>query len=86
MTKASIAELKAAPGRYVRMAERGETVVVTSHRRPVARLVKAESEQVSHVPIITPTRDISSLNDVKPVRLRKPVDGVKVLLGDRRRR
>jgi len=48
--------------------------------------LKAEAEVRDAVRMIAPIRDVSFLNEIKPVKLSKSVDGVKVLLEDRRRR
>ena len=86
MTKASIAELKSNPSRYIRLAERGEPVVVTAHRRPVARLMRIEPAGAAPVPIIPPTRNGAKLKDSASPRLTKHLDGVAILLEERRRR
>ncbi len=86
MITTSVADLKARLSWFVGLAEKGDPVLVTSHRRPIVRLVKAEEEIGDAVRMIAPVRDISVLNDIKPLKLSKPVDGVSVLLEDRRRR
>ena len=84
MITVSTAELKARLGRYLRMVRGGESVQVTSHRHPVARLVPATPE--SQQDTIPPTRPVRDLAGVAAVPLKKPVDALGILLEDRRRR
>lgn len=85
MTSVSTAELKAHLGKYLRMVRSGETVEVTSHRHPVARLVPRGAVD-QRLETITPTRTMRDLKGLKPVKLSRSVDGVSILLEDRRRR
>lgn len=84
-SSASVVDLKTHMGRYLALVKRGETIVVTSHRHPVARLmgVAAETGKVSVIP---PERPVKDLVDILPLRLSSAVDGVDVLLADRQRR
>ncbi len=84
MIKVSTAELKTHLGRYLRMVRNGESIDVTSHRHSIARLVPCSAE--NDLEIIEPTRPMRDLQNIETVRLRKPVDGVDILLEDRRRR
>lgn len=84
MTSVNTVELKAHLGKYLKMVEAGETVQVTSHRHPVARLVPTRTGEQPTV--IEPTRPISALRNLKPIKLSRPVDGVGVLIEDRKRR
>jgi prevent-host-death family protein len=79
----SVATLKQNLSAYLRMVERGDEVLVTSHRRPVARLVPDNGADTAIRP---PTLPISALANIRGVRLRKPFSAVQVLLEDRRRR
>lgn len=84
MTSVSTAELKAHLGKYLRMVRNGESVEVTSHRHPVAEL--RPSDAVPKPTVIPPTRPMSDLKKLRAVKLSGRVDGVSVLLADRRRR
>ena len=84
MIMVSTAELKTHLGRYLQMVRKGETIDVTSHRHPIARLVPCSPE--NHPEVIEPTRPIEELKNLTAVPLRKPVDGVSLLLEDRSRR
>jgi prevent-host-death family protein len=84
MNNVSTAELKAHLGKYLRMVRDGETVQVTSYRHAVARLVPSGGGEESAV--VPPTRPVSDLKKLKPIKLSRPVDGVRVLLEDRSRR
>ncbi len=44
--KVSVRELKSRLSEYLNLAEAGEEVIITSHRRPVARLVRARREEI----------------------------------------
>ncbi len=85
MKTASVVELKTHLGRYLGFVGNGETVIVTSHRHPVARLV-APLRGENEFAIPEPERPVTELDDLAPVRLSKPVDGVAELLRDRQRR
>ena len=84
MVTVSTAELKTHLGRYLRMVRNGETIDVTSHRHSVARLVPSSPE--SHPEVIQPTRPMKDLEALTAVQLRRPVDGVGMLLEERTRR
>jgi len=45
MMQTSIRDLKNHLSQYLRRAQRGEEIVVTSHNRPVAKLIPASSEE-----------------------------------------
>jgi antitoxin (DNA-binding transcriptional repressor) of toxin-antitoxin stability system len=85
MKTASVVEFKTHLGRYLGYVTQGETVVVTSHRHPVACLVRppAGAEDVA---MLRPERSVSDLDDLMPVRLPEPVDGLRELMRDRERR
>jgi prevent-host-death family protein len=82
---ASIMDLKTHMGRYLARVKRGETIVVTSHRHPVARLMGVEAE-TGGLSLIPPERPLSDLASISPLQLSGVVDGVDVLLADRQRR
>ena len=65
------------------MVRKGKTIIVTSHRHPIARLAPLE-EDLSGLEIIPATKPISSLKKIKGINLR--VDPVDFFLTDRRRR
>jgi antitoxin (DNA-binding transcriptional repressor) of toxin-antitoxin stability system len=85
MKTASTVELKTHLGRYLGLVSRGETIVVTSHRHPVARLVRPAGDP-GHLEIPHPRRLASHLDGLGPVQLARPSDGVGSLLRDRQRR
>lgn len=84
-SSASIVELKTHMGRYLSRVKRGETIVVTSHRHPVARLMGV-AEARDDLGLIPPERSLSDLVALSPLRLSSAVVGVDVLLADRQRR
>lgn len=83
-SNASVVDLKTHMGRYLARVKRGETIVVTSHRHPVARLIGVAEARDELV--IPPERPLSDLATLSPLQLSSPVDGVDVLLADRQRR
>lgn len=85
MKTASVVELKTHLGRYLGLVGQGETVVVTSHRHAVAWLVRPATDAKAP-PIIRPERPTTDIDDLMPVRLPKPVDGLGELMRDRERR
>lgn len=84
MKKVSTAELKAHLGKYLGMVKEGETVYVTSHRRPVAQLSPSQADE--SLSIEPPTLPMSDLKGVPGIRISSGVDGVDSLLEDRQRR
>ena len=85
MKTASVVDLKTHLGRYLGLVEHGETILVTSHRHPVARLVGLE-RSTDRSDVLPPERPVSNLAGIGPVKLARQVDGVASLLGDRNRR
>ena len=84
MLAVSTAELKARLGRYLRMVRDGNPIDVTSHNHPVARLVPIQPE--GQPDTIPPSRPVHDVSCVGPVPLSRPIDGLGLLLEDRRRR
>ncbi len=84
MKKVSTAELKAHLGKYLGMVKEGETVYVTSHRRPVAQLSPSQGDEPTAIE--PPSLPMNRLKSIKGIRTSSGVDGLKELLGDRARR
>jgi len=84
-SSASVVDLKTHMGRYLARVKRGEMIVVTSHRHPVARLMGVEPD-AGGLSLISPERPLSELTDLLPVRLSQAIDGVDALIADRQRR
>ena len=84
MKTASVAELKSHLSQYLGFVSQGETVMVTSHRHPVACLVHPPS-RAGDLQIVKPERPTSDLDALSPVKLSRAVDGVSELLRDRDR-
>lgn len=80
MTTVNIATLKQKLSHYIGLVEKGEHVVVTSHRRHVARLVPEPSGDIQFQ---LPTRSMKDLRNMKGVVPRKTVDSVTLLREDR---
>ena len=79
----NVAALKQNLSAYLHMVEQGTEVVVTSHRRPIARLVSDNGTGLAIRPPILP---VSALAKIRGVSLRKPFSAVQALLEDRQRR
>jgi prevent-host-death family protein len=84
MKRTSVAELKARLSHFLRLAQKGETIEVQSHRHPVARIVPAED--VSEALVIPPERPVAELKGLTGVRVAAHADPVAALLRDRARR
>lgn len=82
MEAVSVANLKQHLSHYLARVRDGEEVVVTAHRRPVARVI-AEGDETAVRPPARPVRDLAK---VQGVALPAAVDVVAVLLEDRARR
>ena len=81
-TRVGIAELKAHLSEYVKRARAGETIVVYDRDTPVVELRPLGAD----LPIRRPTRPISDLLDIEPVKTKFPVDVVALLREDRDQR
>jgi prevent-host-death family protein len=80
MTTVSVAVLKQQLSNYLHQVEEGEEVVVTAHRRPVARVVSVAPGSRR---IRKPTADISALRRLKGVALSAGRTAVDLLIEDR---
>lgn len=83
MITVNVATLKEKLSHYLGLVKKGEEVVVTSHRHPVARILPSEAPAAR---IIEPTRPVKDILKVKGLRRRRSVSGVNILIADRRRR
>lgn len=77
--------LKARLSEYLAAVRSGETVIVHDRRTPIARLVPFD-QQADDLQVAEPTRPLRDLATVKPLRLRRRVDVVKVLRASRDQR
>jgi prevent-host-death family protein len=80
MTTVSVATLKQKLSEYLRRVEEGEEVVVTSHRRALARIVP---EVDAGVRVRKPSRPIADLEAVRGVTAGPGFSAVEALLHDR---
>jgi prevent-host-death family protein len=85
MKQTNVSGLKARLSEYLAAVRNGETVVVHDRRTPIARLVpfSAGAEDLS---ISEPAQPVRALAKVKPLRLRKGVDVVRLLRESRDQR
>ena len=83
MTTVNVATLKEKLSHYLGLVKRGEEVIVTSHRHPVARLIPTNTPSDE---IIASTRPVKDVLKIKGVRRRRSVSAVDLLIADRRRR
>ena len=79
--KVNTAELKTHLGRYLQLVRKGETVEVTSHAHPVAKIIPYGGR--TEPSLIKPTRPVQDLQTIKGIQTRKGADGVDALLEDR---
>jgi prevent-host-death family protein len=77
MKQTNVSGLKARLSEYLNAVRNGETVVVHDRRTPIARLVPI-SENTEELSITEPSRPIGALK-IKPPRLRRRVDVVRLL-------
>ncbi|MBM2806711.1 MAG: Antitoxin [Deltaproteobacteria bacterium] len=83
MNTVNVATLKEKLSYYLGLVKKGQEVVVTSHRHPVARILPSDAPTVR---ILEPTRQVKDLLKIKGVKRRRSVSAVETLLSDRRRR
>ena len=85
MRQTNVSGLKARLSEYLAAVRNGETVEVHDRRTPIARLVPI-GEGTEELRITEPTRPIADLAKVKPPRLRRRVDVVRLLRESRDQR
>jgi prevent-host-death family protein len=78
MKKAKVSELKAHLSSYLAEVRNGDTLIVCERSTPIARLVPFEGN-AEDFKIHESKQSISELTKVRPVRLRKKMDVLKVL-------
>ena len=83
MNTVNVATLKDKLSYYLGLVKKGQQVVVTSHRHPVARILPCDAPTAR---ILEPTRPVKDLLKIKGVKRRRSVSAVESLLSDRRRR
>lgn len=85
MKQTNVSGLKARLSAYLAAVRNGETIVVHDRRTPIARLVPFDAG-VDDLSISEPVEPIRALARVKPLRLRKRVDVVRLLRDSRDQR
>jgi prevent-host-death family protein len=83
MNTVNVATLKDKLSYYLGLVKKGQQVVVTSHRHPVARILPSDAPTAG---ILEPIRPVKDLLKIKGVKRRRSVSAVETLLSDRRRR
>ena len=83
MTTVNTSTLKQKLSHYLGLARQGKDVLITSHKRVIARLL-AEDGVAGRLPLIPPTRPVSELKDIGGFGLE--ADPVKQLMQERRKR
>ncbi len=78
MKRAKVSELKAHLSSYLAEVRRGDTLVVCERSTPIARLVPFEGNE-EEFKVYESGRPIRELERVRPVRLNKKVELVKLL-------
>ena len=82
MKSIGVAELKKKVSAYLRLVENGEEVLITSYRRPVARLTP---DSGGGIPLRKPQRPLSALRGLRGVQLDPAVPAGQYLAEDRSR-
>lgn len=82
MKTINVAALKQNLCEYLHLVEKGENVIVTSHRRPVARLAPLPGGADG---IRASTRPIGDLRKITPITLNPGFSAEQTLLIDRKR-
>lgn len=83
MTTVNTATLKQQLSHYLGLVKQGKEVLITNHKRVIARLL-AEELSGSRLPLIPPTRSPSELKTIGGFGL--DTDPVEPLIRDRRKR
>jgi prevent-host-death family protein len=85
MKQTNVSGLKAHLSEYLAAVRDGETVVVHDRRTPIARLVPFDSG-TDDLGVSEPAQPVRVLAKVKPVRLRRRLDVVRLLRDSRDQR
>ena len=85
MINVKTADLRAHWGKFIRLIKSGETIIVTSHQNPVAKLSPFESNADTEG-ILKPDSPLEDLLNIEGIRYIEGIDGVAMLLKDRGRR
>jgi len=83
MTTVNTATLKQQLSHYLGLARQGKEVLITNHKRVIARLL-AEELGAGRLPLIPPSRPASELKDIGGFGLE--ADPLEPLIQDRRKR
>jgi len=83
MKTVSVATLKQKLSEYLRMVENGDEIVITSHRRPVARLTPEPTADWVVRESKVPASVIRNIKGIRPI---KPFSAEQYLYEDRRKR
>jgi prevent-host-death family protein len=73
MNKVNVATLKEKLSSYLKLVSRGEEIVVTSYRQPVARIVPPFSRNRE---VRQPIRRVSELRNIKGIKRKLPVSAL----------
>ncbi|MDP9222725.1 MAG: type II toxin-antitoxin system prevent-host-death family antitoxin [Actinomycetota bacterium] len=84
MKRVGVAELKNNLSRHLRMVEAGETLEVTDHDRPIARLIPVDTK--TGLLIRPPLRPFSEIASKRYAPANLPVSSLELLLEDRGKR
>lgn len=85
MRQTNVSGLKARLSEYLAAVRNGETVVVHDRRTPIARLVPV-GDNAEDLSVVEPTRPLERATKVKPPRLRRRSDVVRLLRESRDQR
>jgi antitoxin (DNA-binding transcriptional repressor) of toxin-antitoxin stability system len=83
MTTVSTATLKQKLSHYLGLARQGKAVLITSHKRVIARIL-ADDGELGRLPLVPPTRPASDLKEIGGFGL--DADPVKQLMQERKKR
>lgn len=86
MKTASVATFKAELARFLRAVKRGDEVVVTERRVPVARVIRYEEGKPFKLAVRAAKKELGSLPDVRPAPGTRPADSLSFLLEERQSR
>lgn len=84
MKHTNVSGLKAGLSRYLAAAKAGEIVEVRDRTTPIARLVPPQGGD--DLDVVEPTATAEDLKRIRPVRLRRRIDVVRILRESRDQR
>ena len=84
--KGNISSVKASFTRFLREVRRGHEVIILDRKEPIAKIIPYQEGEFENILVHAAAESPSRLKFLKPKKLSKKTDSLKILLEDRLRR